>query len=67
LGALEVRATECPRISPAFLEEERRNMPDRWFRQEYECEFVEASGQVFAHGDVAAALDDRVRPLFGRS
>lgn len=63
----EVRATECPRISPAFLEEERRNMPDRWFRQEYECEFVEAPGQVFAHGDVTAALDDRVRPLFERS
>jgi hypothetical protein len=49
------------------LEEERRNMPDQWFRQEYCCEFVEAEGTVFAHDDVMAALDERVRPLFGRS
>jgi hypothetical protein len=59
----EIRATECPRISPGFLEEERKNMPERWFMQE----FVEPQGAVFAHGDVTAALDSGVRPLFGRS
>ncbi len=63
----EVPATGCPRIPPSFLEEERRNMPARWFRQEYQCEFVETSGQVFAQEDVAAALDNEVRPLFERS
>jgi hypothetical protein len=62
----EIRATDCPRIPPAFLEEERKNMPDPWFRQEYGCEFVEAEGALFAHDDVAAALDGEVRPLFGR-
>jgi hypothetical protein len=62
----EIKATECPRIPPEFLEEERRNMPARWFAQEYECTFVETSGQVFAHDDVAAALDEQVRPLFER-
>ena len=60
----EVPATEVPRISAEFLEEERRNMPGPWFRQEYLCEFVETSDQVFAHDDVMAALDDKVKPLF---
>src|ERR687894_2014361 len=57
----EVPATEVPRISPEFLEEERRNMPGPWFRQEYLCEFVETSDQVFASDDVMAALDDKVK------
>ena len=61
----EVKAAECPRIPSAFLEEEKRNMPAAWFAQEYECTFVEAEGAVFAHDDVMAALDSRVRPLFG--
>jgi hypothetical protein len=59
-----VPATEVARISPEFLEEERRNMPEPWFRQEYMTEFVEAQDQVFAHDDVMAALDEGVRPLF---
>ena len=62
----EVKATECPRISAEFLEEERRNMPKRSFGQEYMCEFVEAQGAVFSHEDVMAALDNGVRPVFGR-
>jgi hypothetical protein len=62
----EVKAAECPRISSAFIEEERRNMPNPWFRQEYLCEFVEASGAVFSHDDVRAALDSSVRPLLQR-
>jgi hypothetical protein len=61
----EVPASQVSRISPEFLEEERRNMPATWFAQEYECKFVETSDQVFAHEDIMAALDSRVRPLFG--
>ena len=62
----EIRATDCPRISPEFLEEERTSLPDRWFQQEFECAFVEAQGAVFSHDDVAAALDGGVQPLFAR-
>jgi hypothetical protein len=62
----EVKATECPRIPSAFIEEERMNMPDPWFRQEYLCEFVEATGAVFSHDDVRVALDSGVRPLMER-
>ena len=60
----EVPATEVPRIGAEFLEEERRNMPGPWFRQEYMCEFVETADQVFSSADVLLALDDKVKPLF---
>ena len=43
----EVPATECPRISPEFLEEERKELPVRVFKQEYLCEFQDAQDSVF--------------------
>jgi hypothetical protein len=54
----EVPATECPRISPAFLEAERRSMPEWWFAQEYGCEFRETEDQLFSHDMIEAARDD---------
>ncbi len=60
-----VTAEECPRISRAFLEEERRSIPARVFRQEYLCEFEETDDTVFAHDDVMRALEDvDDEPLF---
>jgi hypothetical protein len=61
----EVLAAECPRISEAFLEEERRALPRRVFRQEYECSFEETDDQVFSQADVQAAISEEVTPLFG--
>ncbi|HBY62172.1 MAG TPA: hypothetical protein DEH78_20320 [Solibacterales bacterium] len=46
-------ATECARIPAAFLEQQRRDLPDRKFRQEYLCEFLEAEGAVFTAGMIA--------------
>lgn len=63
----EVPASECPRIPPEFLEEERRTLPRRVYRQEYENSFEETEDQVFAHEDVQAAISDEVTPLFGES
>jgi hypothetical protein len=60
---VQVRATECPRISPEFLQEERDTMPARWFAQEYECSFEEVEDSVFAYDDVQAALTDDVPAL----
>ena len=40
---VRVPADECPRIPARFLEEEKATMGERWFRQEYLCEFVDAS------------------------
>jgi hypothetical protein len=61
----QVTAAECPRIPPEFLAEERASLPDWIYRQEYECEFVETSDQVFSYDDVQAALATDIAPLFG--
>src|SRR5262249_22658095 len=61
---VRVTAEQCPRISPAFLAEERRSLGERWYRQEYLCSFEETLDAVFAHEDVQAALSGNVLPLF---
>lgn len=62
---VEVPATAVPRISEAFLEEERAAMGDWWFEQEYLCQFKESTDSVFSHNAVMGALSDEVKPLFG--
>lgn len=59
----EISASECPRISPEFLEEERKAMPGFVFRQEYENSFEETEDQVFSHDLVTAAVTPEVEPL----
>lgn len=61
---IEVPATACPRITPAFLEEERHHMPPLVFASEYSCQFVETLDSVFAFDDIQAALDPTLTPLF---
>ena len=63
-GKIQVKATECPRIKTEFLEEEQRSIGDWWYRQEYECEFVEAVDSVFGYELVMGALSRDVEPLF---
>jgi Terminase large subunit, T4likevirus-type, N-terminal len=63
----EVAATEIPRISPGFLEEERLALPARIFRQEYLCSFEATEDQVFSLEDVDRAITDDVVPLFGEA
>jgi hypothetical protein len=60
---VRVPATQCPRISPKFLEDERRAMGDRWFRQEYLCEFGEAEDGVFREESIERLRDAAVTPL----
>jgi len=60
---VRVTAAECPRIAPAFLEEERAAMGDRWFRQEYGCEFTETVESVFDRDMVERAFCDDFKPL----
>ena len=61
----EVRAQECPRISPQFLAEERRTLPSWVYRQEYECSFEETDDQVFSTNLIDGAVSADVAPLFG--
>jgi hypothetical protein len=63
-----VKATECPRISRDFLEEERREMGVALFGQEHMGEFVDNESAVFGRDFlVEAALDDDVEPLWDQS
>jgi hypothetical protein len=60
----EVKASVCPRISEAFLKEERKSLPTRIFRQEYECSFEDVEDQVFAYELVEQAITKEISPLF---
>jgi hypothetical protein len=56
----EVPAAECPRISPEFLEEERRTIGDWWFDQEYGCRFLDAQSAAFRREDIDRAFEEEV-------
>ncbi len=43
-----IPAPEVPRISPEFLIEQRRLMGERWFLQEFMCEFLDTEDAVFS-------------------
>lgn len=60
----EIPAAACSRISRDFLEEERRALGDWWYRQEYQCEFVETEDQVFPYDLIQQAMRDDIKPLF---
>jgi hypothetical protein len=59
-----VTASDCPRITPAFLAEEKQTMPAMWFAAEYLCEFTDTIDMVFSSEDIANAISDSVQPLF---
>jgi len=61
---IAVPATECPRIGAEFLEEERESMGDRWFRQEFLCEFLETRSSLFREEDIENCLFDALPPLW---
>jgi hypothetical protein len=60
----EVAAAQCPRISRTFLDEERRALGSWWYRQEYECQFLDTLDQIFSYETVMGALSGDVQPLF---
>lgn len=59
----EVRAEECPRISPEFLEEERRTMLPWYFAQEYCCSFEQNESALFGLEQIDALVDPNI-PAF---
>lgn len=61
---VQLPASECPRISTAFLAEEQRALGRWWFEQEYGCQFLDTTDQVFGSEYIEAALDDTLEPLF---
>lgn len=61
---VKITADDCPRFDRQQLEEDRRAMGERWFRQEYYCSFEAAVDSVFDPEAVARALNPEVRPLW---
>lgn len=59
---IRVPATECPRISRAFLERERANQRGN-FDMEYMCEFREDGLSVFSRDLVERAIDTSLKSL----
>jgi hypothetical protein len=61
---IEVPASDCPRIDPAFLETEKAALGETWFSQEYQCRFIETADQLFRYDDIKRVMSDDVQPLF---
>jgi hypothetical protein len=55
--------SECGRIERKFLAEERDTMGERWFAQEYLCEFVETEDGMFERDVVERAITREVEVL----
>jgi hypothetical protein len=58
---ITVKSSECSRITKEFLDGERMRLGQRWYSQEYECEFVASEDALF--GDVLQKVvgsDDQV-------
>ena len=55
---------DCPRITEAFIQDERQSMGDWWIQQEYECRFVDTEDQFFRTDDLDRAARHDFPPLF---
>jgi hypothetical protein len=60
---VSAKATDCPRISRAFLEAERDTLGPTKFPQEYLCEFTESEDALFDEKLIEEAMDPTIEPL----
>jgi hypothetical protein len=60
----KILATECPRITPEFLAEQRALLGEWRYRQEFCVEFVDTDEQFFSSAVIEASLSDKVAPLW---
>jgi hypothetical protein len=60
---VQVKADECPRISPAFLAEEMAQLGPMIYSQEYMCEFIDPETSVFQTELIQAAMVDDFEPF----
>jgi hypothetical protein len=59
----QIKATENPSMDIHKLLKER-DQGERYFAQEFLCEFVETEDQVFSHDVINDAFDPEVKPLW---
>lgn len=61
----QIRATDCPRLSPEFLAAELQLHGELSFAQEYDCQFVTHGLQLLTREQISAALLDQAPvPVF---
>ncbi len=60
---IKVTADQCPRISADDLEQERMELGDWWYRQEYFCEFVDSEDQFFSSELIEKCLVDGIEEI----
>lgn len=53
---IKATASQCPRLSPQFLADERAALGSRYYEMEYDCVFLGLVGAVFSSEDVDAAI-----------
>jgi len=61
----KVSAKECPRITEEFLEDERNEIGDWYYRQEYENAFLDSEDSLFRQEDIEATYSDDVEEWGG--
>jgi hypothetical protein len=62
---ISVPASQCPRISPVFLEEQRRTLGPLLYSQEYECQFIDSGSSAFSSTLIEQALSLDFPAFFG--
>jgi len=60
---IRISASQCPRISAEFLDQERRELGPMLFSQEYENAFVDAASSAFSSELIDQALVDDFEPF----
>jgi Terminase large subunit, T4likevirus-type, N-terminal len=59
----EITPDMCPRLTPEYLEAERRSIPGPIYAQEYQCEFIDLEWQLFPSSIIDKAIDDTIQPI----
>jgi hypothetical protein len=59
-----VKASDCPRISREFLQQELKDLGPAKFAQEYDLEFADSESAAFMGELIERAFSDEVRPLW---
>lgn len=58
-----IKSTDCERITPEFLESEKKSMPEFVFEQEYMCAFTDADTQVFSSELIEASINFNLKAV----
>jgi hypothetical protein len=61
---VQVAATDCPRITKEFLDEELRELGALRFSEEYGLAWLDPTDSVFTDAVIMAAFTDEVLPLW---